>query len=226
VTEAALGNTEESSQAVLCAAYLQAQLRGNRREALRVIVEEGLQRGLSCQAVHEVIQRAQQEIGRLWLEDRITIAEEHMATAISQVVLSHVYQHAAAAPSNGKQVVVACVEGELHDFPARLVGDALDLAGFEVRFLGANVPTVHLLQMLSEQQPSLLVLSVTMTFNLPALREVVARVREQHPGLLIAVGGGACSWNEGLANELHPDIVGRDAAELVDRARELLQVSV
>jgi methanogenic corrinoid protein MtbC1 len=226
VTEAALDNTQSDGRAALCAAYLQAQLGGNRREALRVILEDGLQSGLSCQDLHEVIQRAQREIGRLWLEDRITIAQEHMATAISQVVLSHVYQYAAAARPNGKHVVVACVEGELHDFPARLVGDTLDLAGFEVRFLGANVPTPHLLQMLAEQAPDLLVLSVTMTFNLPALREVVARVREQNATLPIAVGGGACSWNKGLADELQPDIIGRDAAELVDKARELLRVNV
>lgn len=224
MTERALDPTQSIGRSDLCAAYLRAQLGGNRREALRVIVEDGLERGLSCRDLHEVIQRAQREIGRLWQEDRITIAQEHMATAISQVVLSHVYQYAAAAPSNGKRVTVACVEGELHDFPARLVADAVDLAGFDVRFLGANVPSQHLLRMLIEEAPHLLVLSVTMTFNLPALRELVALVRTQTPAVPIAVGGGACVWNERLGDELHPDIIGRDAAELVDRANRLLGV--
>jgi MerR family transcriptional regulator, light-induced transcriptional regulator len=95
-----------------------------------------------------------------------------------------------------------------------------------VRFLGANVPTLHLLRMLAEELPDLLVSSVTMTFNLPALREVVARVREQKPALPLAVGGGACAWNKSLAAELRPDIVGCDAAELVARARQLLGIDV
>jgi methanogenic corrinoid protein MtbC1 len=214
-----------ATQAALCAAYLRAQLGGNRREAVRVILEDGLERGLSCRDVHAVIQRAQQEIGRLWLEDRITVAQEHMATAISQVVTSHVYQYAEAALPNGKKVMVACVEGELHDFPARLVADALDLAGFDVRFLGANVPTPHLIGMLDEVAPDLLVLSVTMTFNLPALRKAVAGARERQPGLRLAVGGGACAWNDGLHAELDADVVGCSADELVSRARQLLGVT-
>jgi MerR family transcriptional regulator, light-induced transcriptional regulator len=211
--------------ALLGDAYLRAQLGGDRREALRLIVEEGLQRGLSCLDVHRVIQEAQAEIGRLWQEDKITIAQEHMATAISQVVLSHVYQYADAPAANGKKVVVACVEGELHDFPARLVADALDLTGFEVRYLGASVPTQDLLSMLAHEQPDLLVLSATMAFNVPQLRDAVRRVRENARHLPIAVGGGACAFDTGLAADLGADIAGRDAAELVQKARAVLGVS-
>jgi MerR family transcriptional regulator, light-induced transcriptional regulator len=205
-------------------AYLNAQLRGDRREALRLIVEDGLQRGLTCQDVHQVIQQAQSQIGRLWQEDRITIAQEHMATAISQVVLSHVYQYADSPKANGKKIIIACVEGELHDFPARLVADALDLAGFEVRYLGANVPSQDLLEMLASEAPDLLVLSATMTFNVPQLRDAVRRVREQCPGLPLAIGGGACVYERGLAAELGADIAGQDAAELVQRAKARLGV--
>jgi methanogenic corrinoid protein MtbC1 len=208
----------------LCASYLEAQLGGNRREAVRLILEDGLQRGLTCLDVHQVIQQAQREIGRLWQEDRITIAQEHMATAISQVVLSHVYQHASAARPNGKRVLVACVEGELHELPSRLVADALDLAGFEVRYLGANVPHASLVAMLDEHPPDLLVLSVTMTFNVPALREAARRVRARHPALPMAVGGGACCWHPGLAAEVGAVVEGSDASELVEKARRLLGV--
>jgi methanogenic corrinoid protein MtbC1 len=208
----------------LCASYLEAQLGGNRREAVRLIVEDGLQRGLSCLDIHKVIQQAQSEIGRLWQEDRITIAQEHMATAISQVVLSHVYQYADPPRPNGKKVLVACVEGELHDFPSRLVADALDLAGFEVRYLGASVPHHSLLSTLDTDEPDLLVLSVTMTFNVPALREATRRVRARYPNLLIAVGGGACSWHSGLGAEVGASAEGSDAAELVESAKRLLGV--
>lgn len=205
--------------------YLRAQLSGNRREALRVIVQEGLEQGLSALQIHEVVQRAQREIGRLWQEDRITIAQEHMATAISHVVLSHVYQHAELPTPNGKKVLVACVEGELHDLPARMAADALDLAGFETRFLGANVPHEGLLRMLDEQSPDLLVLSVTMSFNVPSLRTAVAMVREHTAGKLpIAMGGGACQWAKSIAAELQADVTGSDAAELVANARARLGV--
>jgi hypothetical protein len=43
----------------LWASYLQAELRGNRREAVRRITEDGLQHGLTCLDIHGVIQQAQ-----------------------------------------------------------------------------------------------------------------------------------------------------------------------
>lgn len=204
--------------------FLRAQLAGDRRAALRLLIDEGMQRGVRHTDAQAVIQEAQREIGRLWQENQITIAQEHMATAISQLVLSHVYQQAEAAPDNGRRVIVACVEGELHDFPARLVADALDLEGFGVRYLGANVPTRALLTMIREEKPDLVVLSVTMSSNVQTLREVIALMRREiGPDLTIAVGGSAV-MPDGDQN-LDVALVGGDAVTLVERAKTLLGVA-
>ena len=203
----------------LRARYLAALLAGQRREALRLVLEEGLGRGASALDVHVgVIQEAQRELGRLWEENTVSVAQEHLASAISSTALAHIYDRAPRAASNGRKVVVACVEGEQHDLPARLVADALDLAGFEVRFLGASVPLDHLLRLLLDERPDLLALSVTMAFNVPAVRAAVARVRAAFPGLPVFVGGNACVWLRGLVQELAVS-TGRDAREVVAAAR-------
>jgi methanogenic corrinoid protein MtbC1 len=105
-----------------------------------------------------------------------------------------------------------------------MASDFLEMAGFDVRFLGANVPTAHLLRMLREQTPDLLALSVTMTYQLPALRAAVEQVRPAFPQLPIAVGGLAFSWAPGLENDLKVSFHGRDARELVASACRLLGV--
>lgn len=171
--------------------YLAAQLAGDRREAVRLVVEEGLKGGLSARSIHlDVVAEAQREIGRLWQENRISVADEHQATAISQVVLSHLYGALERAPRLGKRVVVACVPGELHDMSARMASDLLESYGFDVAFLGASVPIPALLGKL--RTADALALSVTMTFHIGAAREVVAEVRaalgERYP---IVVGGEA-----------------------------------
>ena len=206
--------------------YLEAQLRGDRRLALQVITHDGPASGLDAVGLSHVIGSAQREIGRLWQEDRISVAEEHVATAISQMALSFVYQLARRRPPNDKKVLVACVEGELHDFPARIAADALDLAGFDVRFLGASVPTASLLDILDKELPDLLALSVTMSFHVPAAREAVRQVREHTAGKLpIALGGGACEWSRGLVAELGVEVTGNDAHELVQAAAQYLGVA-
>jgi methanogenic corrinoid protein MtbC1 len=203
--------------------YLAAQLRGDRREALKIVVDEGLASGATVLELQEqVIQGAQREIGRLWQENVLSIAQEHMATAISNLALAQLFERATPAPRNGKRILVACVEGEQHEFPARLVADALDLAGFGVRFIGANVPSDSLLEMIAFDQPDLVALSATMSFHGPAMRSVVARIRHAHPRMPIAVGGGACIWLQGIA--LDADASARTASELVEVARRILQV--
>lgn len=204
--------------------YLHAQLAGNRREALRVVMDEGIARGASVIDLQvQVIQEAQREIGRLWQENQISVAQEHMATAISQMALAQLYDEAPRAPSNDKKVLVACVQGELHDFPARLVADTLDLAGFDVRYLGSDIPTDDLLDEVSTHRPDLLALSATMDFNLPALRAAVLAVRARPNGRLpIVIGGAACSTLQNLAAELGVEGAGANAHDMISNARRLL----
>lgn len=208
----------------LCGRYLRAQLAGDRREAVRLVVEDGLGRGarvLDLQA--HVIQAAQDEIGRLWQQNRVTIAQEHMASAISQLSLAALFERATPSKPLGKRLVLACVEGELHDLPARIVADFLELEGFEVRYLGADVPTDDLIRLLEADPPDLIGLSVTMSFNVPALRAAVSRIRAasvvgERP---IFAGGHALRWSSNLAAELGVTAAGATPAEVIATARRL-----
>ena len=202
--------------------FVAAQLSGNRREAMRVVIEEGLARGVPVPDLQSsVIQAAQRRIGELWQANEISIAQEHMATAISHVVLTRLFEEAKLEPRCGLRVVVACVEGENHEFPARLVADFLDIGGFDVRYLGANVPTDDLLKML-EDEPDLLALSVTMSFHAAKLVETVERVRAAHPRLPILAGGHALGWEPDLARLAGVQTCGPEAKCVVEKAHEMI----
>jgi methanogenic corrinoid protein MtbC1 len=203
-----------------------AQLAGDRREALRVVVDQGLARGVAVPALYlEVVQAAQYRIGELWQQNRISVAQEHVATAISQLALAELYRALPCEPRHGRRALVACVGGERHELGTRTTADFFEMGGFDVRYLGADVPTDSLVAMLREDPPDLLVLSVTMSFHLDALREAVARARETvGDRLRLAVGGQAFGWAPGLAERLGADVYGRDAPQSVALARELLVI--
>jgi methanogenic corrinoid protein MtbC1 len=202
--------------------YLQRQLRGDRRAALQFI-EAALQDGASVADVRcRVVQEAQREIGRLWQDDRITIAQEHMATAISQLALAHLFQRDEFRGRLNRKVVVACVPGEHHEFPARLLADALDVAGYDVRFLGADVPSDSLVQSIDIEVPDVVALSTTMLFHLPALHDTISEIRKNSDRpVLIAVGGELFGTTPQLAADVGADMIATDAddfiAQLADR---------
>ena len=204
--------------------YLAAQLAGDRRAALRVVVDEGLGGGVPVPTLYlDVVQAAQYRIGELWQGNRITVAQEHLATAISQVALAELYRVLPCQPPHGRRALVACVGGELHELGTRITADFFEMAGFDVRYLGASVPTDSLVAMVREDPPDLLVLSVTMSFHLDALHEAVRRTREAVGDRLhLALGGQAFTWAPALVGQLGAEVYGRDARESVALARQLL----
>jgi methanogenic corrinoid protein MtbC1 len=203
--------------------FLRAQLAGDRAEAVRV-AQVALAAGTSARDVHlEIVAKAQREIGHLWQENRITVADEHQATAISQVVLSVVYPHLERQPRVGKSILLACVEGELHDMAVRIASDLLEAAGLDVCLLGASVPTDSLLAKIAARKPDVLLLSVTMTFHAVAARDAIARVRAAHPSLPIVVGGeavvsGPDAWGSEVTTSRG------DALDLATTVKRLLKV--
>ena len=200
--------------------YLRAQLAGHRREAVS-LVEECLKQGASVEELQsEVIRAAQDEHGRLWQRDMISIAQEHMASEISNIALTAIFERAPVAAPNGKKVIIGCVEGEEHQLAARLPADMLELAGFDVRFLGGNVPHLHLGRMVREEKPDVIGLSVTMLFNLKSLRDAVSLLRTITDAPIM-VGGYAIMWSRPIEQELQVHAGGASRDEIVGLARQL-----
>jgi methanogenic corrinoid protein MtbC1 len=214
------------STTTLANRYLSAQLAGDRAEAVRILVEEGLHKGVSpADLLLKVIQPAQREIGRLWQENKVSIAQEHLATGISQLALARIYQESPRGRPLGKTVVVACVEGETHEMGARIAADILEMAGFRVRYLGANVPTDSLLDMIKDSPPDLIALSVAISFHTGALCDAVDRIRSATGGKIpIMVGGNIFEWDPGLVTRLGPVVHAKDAVDLVAEAKRALGV--
>jgi MerR family transcriptional regulator, light-induced transcriptional regulator len=205
--------------------YVALQLAGERAGARELMLREGVTMGLSVPELYRlVLEPAQARVGDLWEGNQINVAREHLATAVTEAVMVDLAASAPRLPRNtGMRVLVGCVEGELHEIGARMVADMLELDGFEVRFLGADVPTDSLVAILREESPLLLVLSAAMPERLPVLRAAVARVREAYgPRLRIFVGGQIMDWAPEAVRALKVDLAARDALETVAGARRLI----
>lgn len=194
--------------------YLEAVLEGSRPRALDIAAGAAREHSLE-DVVLRVVLRTQALIGQMWEENRISILDEHVATAISEAALAELYRIAPRRPPNGIRVVVACVEGEIHELGARACADLLEVNGFDVLFAGAAVPSRDLVALCRRTSPQLVCLSVTMSFNVSNLRALVGELRESLPALKIAAGGHAFRWHAGLAAELDLVSSARDAAEFV-----------
>jgi methanogenic corrinoid protein MtbC1 len=191
-------------------------LNGDRRGAERYAGVVFDQRGI-LGLYDEVIRPALEEIGRLWDSDRITVADEHLASATAQFAVASLYSRFAWL-SEGPPAMVACPEGERHDFGGRMVADVLGLSGWTDRFLGGDVPTLDLAREAERLDSKLVALSVTLPMHLPALRSAIARIREAVPRAKILVGGAALADRHD-AGALGADAIARCCSDAVEVAR-------
>ncbi len=187
--------------------FLQAIVTGQRHAAVQ-IAKEALGGGLSLEELYtNVFQTALYEVGARWESNRLTVAQEHVATAVTQYVMAQLYvaPDLRGATLKGR-VVLTGVEGELHNIGAVMVGDLLETAGYEVHFLGSNVPPASVMGLIKDQRPSHVGISTTMLFNLAAVRHLIGAIRaELREGVRVVVGGAAFRHKPDLWRELEAD---------------------
>lgn len=203
-------------------AYLRALRAGDRRGAFAVI-DAARAAGLDLGAIYmHVFQPALREIGRLWQENEITVADEHLATAITQAAMARVYEQAVTwTRTQAHTIVAACVDTERHEVGLRMLCDLLECEGWDATYLGATVPTASLVAMVRARRPDVLALSAALPPHLPRLREAISAVREAlgDDAPLILAGGRALGDDLALATRLGADLTAVDAADAVDLLR-------
>jgi len=158
----------------------------------RAIVDCTLRAGGSREALYaEVMAPALHDVGCRWEAGQASVASEHLATAMTESLLAEIAGRTIPEPPNGRRAVVACVDEERHAVGARMVADLLEAQGWEVGFLGADVPADALCAHVVDVRPALVALSVAMPVNFRAAAVTIDRLHALEPRPFVAIGGSA-----------------------------------
>jgi methanogenic corrinoid protein MtbC1 len=217
--------SSESPFYELASHYLDALLRGDRHIASRLILDS-VAGGTPVKDIYlQVFQPCQQEIGRLWQMNQVSVAQEHFCTAATQMVISQLYPYIFATPKSGHRLVATSVSGELHEIGIRMVADFLEMEGWDTYYLGANTPTESILRAIEERRADVVAISATISFHVSKVAELIDRIRSS-PNLAqvkIMVGGYPFNIAENLWQQVGADGHARNAQEAVSAAYHLLK---
>ncbi|MBI5483773.1 MAG: cobalamin B12-binding domain-containing protein [Deltaproteobacteria bacterium] len=203
--------------------YLKEILAGKRKTALEIIMD-AYRSGYSIPGIYmDVFQEVLYEIGRLWETNRISVADEHMGTAITQYVMSNLYQHLEISSEQRGRLVMTGIQGELHQVGANMVADVLEADGWNTVFLGTNVPADGVLQSIRNHKADLFGISSTMLFNIPKVSQLVEEVRKEFgDSVRIMLGGGAFRALKELPGDLEGCIVAMNLRQALDKTHACL----
>lgn len=176
--------------------YLDSLLAGKRLECNQ-IVKQLLDDNIDIQLLYtDLFQKSLYTVGDLWEHNRISVAREHLATAITESLMHLTYPvlFSAEREQAGKTAVISCAANEFHQIGGKMAADMFELNGWDAHFLGANTPVDHMLEHIQEVKPDLVGLSLSIYFNLDSLKKGIEAFRSSFSNLDILVGGQAFRW--------------------------------
>jgi methanogenic corrinoid protein MtbC1 len=156
------------------------------------LVHNALMNKISVTGVYEgILKQALYDVGELWEHNKIGVATEHLASAIVEGILNEMYPKIIPKDKINKTVLVSCVENEYHQIGIKMVSDIFEMNGWRSYFLGANIPTIELIDFARSIKPDILAISISISSHMPLLQRMILMIKEEFPGLLILVGGQA-----------------------------------
>ena len=210
----------------LATRYLDALLHGNRHTASQLILD-AVAGGVGVKDLYlYVFQPTQQEIGRLWQMNQISVAQEHLCTAATQMVMSRLYPYIFSAHPLGHRLLAASVGGELHELGVRMVADFLEMDGWDTYYLGASTPTDSILRAIAENKVEVVAISATLTLHISKVADLIERIRaaSSFPPVKIMVGGYPFNIAGDLWQQVGAAGFAPNAGEAVSMAHHLLEV--
>lgn len=169
--------------------FLSAILAGDRNSGSAIITELS-DKGCSIEDIYEkVIRDSLYKVGDLWESGQISVASEHLSSAIVESILNEQYSKIISQIKTNKTVVAASVENEVHQIGLKMVSDIFEMSGFNVHFLGANNPLKDLISFIDTIKPNILAVSVSINFHIKSLELLINTIREKYPDLIIIAGG-------------------------------------
>ena len=200
----------------------QAIIQGD-EENIVSLVEEALKQGWEPLKIsNEALVPGLEEVGRLFASNRyylpqVMLSADTMKKAFTRL---KVEMKGKRGPALGK-VLLATVEGDIHDIGKNIVATLLENHGFEVIDLGKNVPADRIVEEAEKNKVDIVGLSALMTTTVLEMDTVIKRLRDKGIKALTIVGGAVVTQE--FSDKIGADQYGGDALSAIEKMKRMVK---
>ncbi|MDQ0428965.1 methanogenic corrinoid protein MtbC1 [Planomicrobium stackebrandtii] len=188
-------------------------LAGNEDQALH-LVQKYLEKHTKDELYQLVLTPAMYWIGELWEKNIITVADEHLATAICDFVVSVTEVRRPLQNIHKKKVMVLGPEGEDHYIGLKMVASLFKENGWEVQYLGPNLPLDAAIDSAKRWKPDVIALSAALAYRLPILKKYAETFTSLDFKPTVILGGRAVSMANWPASETESIVIVKELDQL------------
>lgn len=195
--------------------------RGLRQDAAR-LTQTALDAHEPLDIVNNMLIPALDKVGADYESGKVFLPQLIQAATAAQSAFGEIKAHMSAKGSgqaNKGKIVLATVQGDVHDIGKNIVRLLLENYGYDVIDLGKDVPPQKIVDAAMKHQVSLVGLSALMTTTVGAMEETIKLLHAQYPACKTVVGGAVLTAD--YAERIGADCYAKDAKATVDYAKQI-----
>jgi corrinoid protein of di/trimethylamine methyltransferase len=186
------------------------------------IVKDTVDSGISAEEIlNSGILKGMEIVGEKFKNEVLYLPEVMLTAKIVKECINILKPHLSQNDSSSAgKICIGTVEGDNHDIGKNIVKIMLESKGFEVIYLGTNVPASSFVDTAIEKECCIIALSALLTTTMPKMEEVITLLKETGKNIKIMVGGAPVT--EEFARQIGADAYAKDAAEAAAVASSLV----
>jgi len=197
------------------------------RDSVEALIEQALKQDKipALDIVNQALIPGIEEAGELYDKKQYFLPQLMMAAETMKKAFVRLKPHLAVDSRQETGVIVmATVEGDIHDIGKNIVAIMLENYGFRMVDLGKDVPAETILTAAQKENADIIGLSALMTTTMPRMQEVIAGVKERGLSCRVMVGGAVL--NQEYADRIGADAYSEDARAAVQSAQKLMNLFI
>lgn len=167
----------------------------------------------------EILGKGLSEIGSRWYNGGVTVQQEHFASAL-MIRRMDALLVAAPSPTRSGRFMVACPPGEEHIVAPLMITLFLRYRGWDVVYLGANVPLSKLESTIRSAKPKLLIMTAMTIYSAASLYQAASSLIVS--GIPLAYGGRIFNQHPGLREIMPAYFLGESLSDGANKAEEIV----
>ena len=167
--------------------------------------------------IGDVMAPAQREVGDRWQRGELSVADEHLASGVTESAL-YALASAPPTPRYTGSVVVACAPGNWHSIAGHMIAEQLQAEGVATAFLGASTPAVDVGRFLVTNKPDAIAITCALPLFFPGVTELADVAHEL--GVPVMAGGYAFEGHPEWATRIGADAYAPDVANALNLLAE------
>lgn len=199
-------------------------LKGN-KGAVTARTKEAIEQGEDASALlNDILIPAINEVGDLFDKQKYFLPQLIASAETMKIAIDYLEPYLQSGNDNDNlpTIVIATVEGDIHDIGKNLVALMLKNYGYRVIDLGKDVPKETIIETAIQEKADVIALSALMTTTMQEMRHVIEYAKEKGVNAKVIIGGAVIT--EDYAEEIGADGYSKDAAEAVKLVKRLLGI--